>query len=182
MLSAKKYFEIIIFVLKTHNENGDFTMKMNIDRNNYESYFLDYLEGNLDEKFVDDFIEFLQQNPDLKQELSIFSSVSVEPEKVEFSKKQKLYKVKYDNESYFDKTAVESIEGDISEEEKASFTKYLLSHPEKNREFEIFRKTKLIPDESVKYSQKAKLYHRSVGRTALLWSVRIAPANLTDFG
>ena len=44
---------------------------MKINRNNYEAFFIDYLEGNLDEKMVDDFIEFLQQNPDLKEELSV---------------------------------------------------------------------------------------------------------------
>ena len=43
---------------------------MKINRNNYEVFFMDYLDGNLDESVVNDFIEFLQKNPDLKEELA----------------------------------------------------------------------------------------------------------------
>ena len=49
--------------------------------------FIDYLEGNLDELLVDDFIEFLQNNPDLKKELSLFESISIEPGNISFDKK-----------------------------------------------------------------------------------------------
>ena len=154
---------------------------MKINKNNYESYFVDYLEGNLDEKLVDDFIEFLQQNPELKGELSLFDSVSVVPEKLEFSGKNKLYKEKYDIENAFNKTAIERLEGEISEEEKVNFEKYLSKHPEKEKEASLFNYTKLKPDNSIVFSKKQKLYRRSSGKTVLMWTVRIAAVLVLAF-
>lgn len=147
---------------------------MKINRNNYEAFFIDYLEGNLDEKMVDDFIEFLQQNPDLKEELSLFENVSAVQEEVTFNKKELLFKEKYDFEDEFNKAAVARLEGDISEAEKVEFEKYISTHPEKNKEIELFNKTKLQPDKNVVFNKKNKLYRYSAGRTILLWTTRVA--------
>ncbi len=98
---------------------------MKINRDNYEAYFIDYLEGNLDEKLVDDFLEFLQQNPDLKEELAMFKSVSLEPEEIKFNKKELLYKNKFDSEDVFNNTSVAFMEGDLTDGEKEQFAKYL---------------------------------------------------------
>lgn len=147
---------------------------MKINRNNYEVYFIDYLEGNLDEKLVDDFLEFLQQNPDLKNELSLFESVSVEPEEIKFEKKDLLLKEKYDSEKEFDQAAIAILEGDITASEKKDFDKYRAAHPEKEKEIRLFNKTKLVPDTSVTFSKKNKLYKKSAGRTLVFWSVRVA--------
>jgi hypothetical protein len=147
---------------------------MKINRNNYEAFFIDYLEGNLDERLVDDFIEFLQQNPDLKEELSLFETVSVEQEKITFNKKELLFKEKFDIESEFNQAAVARLEGDISDAEKAEFENYLSSHPDKQKEAELFSKTILQPDKSLVFSKKRKLYRYSAGRTVLLWTSRVA--------
>jgi len=147
---------------------------MKINRNNYEAFFIDYLEGNLDEKLVDDFIEFLQQNPDLKEELSLFEAVSIEQEEITFNKKENLFKVKYDVELEFNQAAIASIEGEISASEKAEFDNYLSAHPEKQKDVELFNITILQPDKSVVFSKKNKLYRYSAGRAILLWTTRVA--------
>ncbi len=149
-------------------------IEMKINRNNYEPFFIDYLEGTLDEKLVDDFLEFLQQNPDLKEELSLFNPVNIEPEEITFNKKESLYKDKYDLEEEFNKAAISNLEGDISAKEKEKFEKYIHEHPEKEKDIALFNATKLQPDLSVKFKNKDKLYHHSAGKTVLLWSVRIA--------
>jgi hypothetical protein len=147
---------------------------MKINRNNYEVYFIDYLEGKLDEKLVDDFLEFLLQNPDLKQELTFFESVSVVPEEISFDKKELLFKEKFDSEIEFNRAAISILEGDSSSSEKAEFEKYLLTHPQKDKEIQLFNKTKLLPDTSVTFSKKNKLYKKPVGRTIIFWSARVA--------
>ena len=147
---------------------------MKIDRNNYEPYFIDYLEGTLDEKLVDDFLEFLQQNPDLKEELALFNTVNIEPEEVTFSKKQNLFKEKYDLENEFNNAAIAQIEGDISEQEKTDFENYIQHHPEKKKDLTLFEATKLKADEKIIFTKKNKLYHRSAGKTVWMWSVRVA--------
>lgn len=161
---------------------------MKINRNNYETYFIDYIENNLDEKLVYDFIEFLQQNPDLKEELSLFEPISLTPENIIFNKKEMLYKELFDNENEFNRANVAKLEGDLTEPEKSAFEAYLVKHPEKQREAELFDKTKLVPDESIIFIKKDKLYRKPAGKTVLLWTVRIAAVlilsiviyNLTD--
>jgi hypothetical protein len=123
---------------------------------------------------VDDFIEFLQQNPDLKEELSLFENVSIEQEEITFNKKELLLKEKYDSEKEFNNTSIAELEGDISSSEKAEFEKYLLTHPEKQKEANLFKLTKIHPDQSVTFSKKHKLYHRTAGKTIFLWSLRVA--------
>lgn len=147
---------------------------MEINRNNYEAYFIDYLEGNLDKRLVDSFIEFIQSNPDLKEELALFESVSAVPENISFSKKDSLYKEKYDSEKEFNTAAVASLEGEISEEEKFEFEVYLAEHPEKKKEAALFSQTKLQADESITFNKKNKLYRKSIGKVVLLWSSRVA--------
>ena len=49
---------------------------MNIGRDNYESYFMDYLDGKLDTVQVEVLMSFLEFNPDLKQELEGLENVS----------------------------------------------------------------------------------------------------------
>ena len=147
---------------------------MKITRNNYEAYFIDYLEGTLDNKMVDDFIEFLQQNPDLKEELSLFENVPMEQEEITFDKKELLRKEKYDVEKEFNEAVIAELEGDISTSEKAEFETYLETHPEKQKDAELFRLTKLQPDQSVIFTKKDKLYHRPFTRTVFMWSMRVA--------
>ncbi|NCB06673.1 MAG: hypothetical protein EOM73_00745 [Bacteroidia bacterium] len=147
---------------------------MKINRNNFEPYFVDYLEGNLDEKLVDDFIEFLQQNPDLKEELSFFEPVVVSPENLSFNNKKILYKEKFDAEETFNHTAIARLEGDISPLEKAEFENYLSTHPKKKNEAALFTRTKLLPDFSVVFKSKSKLRRQSAGKIFLLWTSRVA--------
>ncbi len=147
---------------------------MKINRNNYESFFVDYLEGKLDEKLVDDFIEFLQQNPDLKEELSLFENISIGREEITFNKKEFLLKEKYDVEHAFNEAAIAVLEEEISTSDKAEFEKYLSNHPEKQKEVDLFRLTKLQADETVVFSKKNKLYKKESGRIILLWSMRVA--------
>ncbi len=147
---------------------------MKINRDNYEAYFIDYLEGNLNENLTDDFLEFLQKNPELKEELALVQSVSLEPEKINFTKKELLIKEKYDVEEVFDEMAVALLEDDISTEEKVEFERYLSAHPEKQQQVGLFAKTKFIPDESIVFSKKNQLYQRTLGLKVYLWSARAA--------
>ncbi len=147
---------------------------MEINKNNYEAYFIDYLEGNLNENIVNDFIEFLYQNPDLKEELSLLETISVEPENISFNKKENLFKQKLDSEKEFDKAAIASLEGDFSESDKLEFENYIAEHDEKKKDVILFGKTKLQPDETIVFSKKKKLYRYSIQRNVFVWVGRIA--------
>ncbi|WP_319230622.1 hypothetical protein [Draconibacterium orientale] len=152
-----------------------------INRTNYEAYFIDYLEGNLAEGMIDSFIAFLKANPDLKQELELYEPISLEPEKVSFNKKSELYKSKFDNNEAFDNAAIALLEGDLNEPEKQEFETYLASHPEKEKEATAFQNTKLKANESIVFADKKKLYKKAPGKTILLWTSRVAAVLILGF-
>jgi hypothetical protein len=147
---------------------------MEITRDNYEAYFLDYLEGNLDEKLVNDFIEFLQANPDLREELQQAGLVSLTTEEVIYDKKDMLYKEEYDREELFNNAAIALLEGDLKEPEKSSFMSFLRKNPDKQKEAALFEKTKQVPDQNIVLVRKGRLYKYTAPKTILLWTTRIA--------
>jgi hypothetical protein len=147
---------------------------MNITRDNYEIYFLDYLEGNLDEELVNEFIEFLQVNPDLKDELQIAGQVSLEADEVYFRNKEKLYKEEYDREELFIDTSIALLEGDLNDSEKARFISFLKKHPQKQEEAALFEWTKQVPDQNIVFNKKSRLYKRPPQKTIMLWASRAA--------
>ena len=91
-----------------------------------------------------------------------------------FTVKEKLYRTPYDKNEIFENHSVALVEGDLSEEEITSFLAYIENHPERKRDLALFKETKLIPDESVTFRSKNKLYKTLAIRRLMLWSVRIA--------
>jgi hypothetical protein len=148
-------------------------MKM-ITRNNYELWFLDYLEGNLDERLVDIFLEFLRENPDLAEELHLFEAVGLTESDLVFSDKKKLYKESYDLPDVFDSAAIGFLEGDIDRDEMIRFNRYMKHHPEKNRELQLFKLTKLIPESSLIFRDKQRLYRQPFIRLVSSRLLRVA--------
>ncbi|WP_297086027.1 hypothetical protein [uncultured Draconibacterium sp.] len=149
-------------------------MMKEINKTNYEAYFIDYLEGNLDKGMIDSFLEFLKQHPELKKELELYEPISIATENVSFKQKTALYKNKFDAAETFDNAAIALLENDISESEKKAFENYLATHPEKKQQAAAFRKTKLIADDSVVFTPKKRLYKKAPGRIVLLWAGRVA--------
>ena len=147
---------------------------MIITRDNYEPFFLDYLEGNLEENMINEFLDFLEQHPDLKEELHLFETIDLPEEQVVFQGKEHLYKPVTEEKSVFEIKAIALMEGDLKAEERKSFEAYLASHPELNREYDLFLQTRLVADKGIKYPGKQNLY-RKPGRVILLnWLARAA--------
>ncbi|MDA3823594.1 MAG: hypothetical protein PF450_13425, partial [Bacteroidales bacterium] len=65
---------------------------MDINRNNYEVFFLDYAEGNLSADQEEILHRFLKFNPDLSAELETFSIHPLESNLEEFPNKNLLKK------------------------------------------------------------------------------------------
>jgi len=154
---------------------------MEINRNNYEIFFLDYLDGNLKKEDTDRFLDFVNQNPDLKEELEGIGNVKLPAEEISFDNKESLYKSedqKADNEDFM---AVAYMEGDLSEPEKSLFLKQLKSHPEKAGNLELMMKTRLHPDETIVFPAKKKLYRKSSAQQFVYWGIRAAAILLLVF-
>jgi hypothetical protein len=154
---------------------------MKITRDNYESWFLDYLEGHLEEGMVNEFIEFIHQNSDLKDELLLYEPVRLEHGILSYDGKERLYKELLDLPSEFENAAVARLEGDQTPEEVLAFEEYLSRHPGKKAEADLFSQTKLHPDLSVVFAPRGKIYKQTPVRIMLSWSMRIAAVLLLSW-
>ncbi len=129
---------------------------MNINRNNYESFFLDYFDGSLSSDQVEQLFVFLSNNNDLKIEFDDFENISLCDEKVQFPDKKSLKKQLISIED-FNKYCIDKIEGNISADKEILLNDYLKKNPDKQNEYNIFKKTKLYPDLSVVFDNKQVL-------------------------
>jgi len=128
-----------------------------INRHNYEIYFLDYLDGKLDEKLLPDFKDFLNKNPDLAVELSEFESIKIEPDKPSFQHKKELKKESItDRQNNFDDLCIGYLEGDLNAAQKKEFENLINESPENQKEFELYQKTRLVPPK-INFAYKNKL-------------------------
>jgi hypothetical protein len=155
---------------------------MKITRENYESFFIDYLEGNLHENMIDQFLDFLNQNPDLKEELHLFEEVSIPKEHVVFQEKQQLHKSAADENRRLENTVVAYMEGDLDADENKAFETYLAGHPDLKKEYDLFAKTRLKPDSGIKYPDKQKLYRKSGATIVMSWVARAAAVLVLIWG
>jgi len=130
-----------------------------ITRNNYEEFFLDYIEGelNVDEELA--LQVFLAENPDLKEELDEIASVDLKCETFDVSdKKPSLKTIPF--QVNFDDFCIAQMEGDLDAYENDAFEQYIASHPEKKKQLEFYHKTKLEADKSIVFTNK-KILKRS---------------------
>lgn len=155
---------------------------MNITRDNYEAFFLDYLEGRLEENMIDEFLDFLELNPDLKKELHLFESIHLPEEQIVFPGKVQLYKSAAEEKSAIEIKTIAFMEGDLEKQERESFETYLSQHPELQREYDLFLKTRLVADSRIVYPYKPNLYKKSGTLLLLNWALWAAAAVFLFWG
>src|SRR5210317_1760781 len=107
---------------------------MKINRNNYEMFFIDYLEGNLSDEEILLLNKFLDENADLKQELDDFENIKVEPVDSPLINKEGFKKKESDllrrNYKDNDELCIAGLEGDMTLEERAEFNRMMESDTE----------------------------------------------------
>jgi hypothetical protein len=131
---------------------------------------------------IDQFLDFLNQNPDLKEELHLFEEVRLPEEQVFFGDKKQLHKNLTDENRRFENKAVAYMEGDLDTEENKAFETYLAAHPKLKNEYDLFDKTRLTPDSGIKYPEKRKLYRKSGKAIVLTWVARAAAVAVLVWG
>ncbi len=134
---------------------------MKINRNNYEAFIIDYLDGKLDPVEAAELFRFLSKNPDLEAEFSDYGNIKlINPTEAGFDKnklKKDFSDIKSINNDNFDEFCVASHEGDLCEHDKLRLEEYLKKHPEKQKDFELYSYTKLTPDYNIKFPVKGNI-------------------------
>src|SRR5665647_2220072 len=136
---------------------------MKITRSNYESYFLDFLEGNLDPSLLDEFQLFLTENPDLASELEMGDILTLDANNdIHFDTKEELKKSVSVLELEFQERAVAYYEGDLSSEEQKNFEASLSENSAIATEVQQFGQLKLVADPAIVFPHKEQLKKKIV--------------------
>jgi hypothetical protein len=144
---------------------------MTPDRSNYEIWFTEWLDGNLNEEQVEEFMVFLKDNPDLREELDGLADVSLEPPYVIFNGKNNLKK-SFENlsESQFEHLCIESLENDLTSLQKSELSEIIDRDENKRKRFELFQKLKLKPSPG-SFRRKSSVKRLTAGQKAIRVSV-----------
>jgi hypothetical protein len=133
-----------------------------INRNNYEIYFLDYLEGNLSPELRKEMELFLIKNPDLKEELDGLEDATLPDDKIVFEAKQVLKNLSlvFRPERFItdDEYLIAKIEDDLTDQEENDFELYLKQNPQVQNDYSLFLLSKLEADQSLIFENKSLLY------------------------
>ena len=148
---------------------------MKITRSNYESWFLDYLDGHLDPSLNEEFQLFLQQNPDLAAELEDGDWLTFpKDETIHFEGKDLLKKTTIRDEIEFQELAIAYHEGDLPLNDRIDFEMALSNSSQMSEEVRLFGRLKLMADPSIVFPEKQNL--KKKGRIVPLWSKLAAAA------
>lgn len=150
---------------------------MMINRNNYETWFLDFAEGKLDAGSRELVIRFMEQNPDLARELQDYQEAGTLASHLTCPSRENLKKEKYEDEELFEAAAFDLTEGNMEEAEESLFRSWLANRPDHQRQVFLFETSKLIPDPGIQFPGRDALKKKSPGR-AIMMSFLAAAAML----
>ncbi len=161
---------------------------MNINRNNYEEYFLLYADDELskaERKMVEIFVK---ENPEFREEFCMLKlTINIPDEEIKLDDKSFLFKEEnsfFINKNNYEEVFVLYHDNELSEKEKLETENFVAKHPDIKSEFELIGKSKLVFDSTVVYPDKKELYRREKSGRVIsikMWRY-VAAAVLVGFG
>jgi hypothetical protein len=163
---------------------------MNITRLNYEEYFLLYVDNELNaagRRAVEDFV---QANPDLRDELELLQQSVLRPDrKINFPDKAALVKSSAPlnpvNETNFEEYFILYGDNELINEEKDWVEQFVYHHPQHQATFELMQAARLEPDTSITFPDKQSLYRKEKDERVIVmrwWRIAVAAAVLLFLG
>ncbi len=117
---------------------------MKINKNNYEAFLLDYIEGNLSAEMTAELMLFLQQNPAIESGIEDFKIISLEKEEAKFDSKNALKRKEFVlNDDVIEGLIILLVNGDLSKAEEKKLMEMVNGNPDYSRLFWQYKKTKL---------------------------------------
>jgi hypothetical protein len=161
---------------------------MNINRHNYEEYFILYMDNELSNEDRRSVEEFVVLHPDLKEELDILLQSKLVPDNtISFEGKEELLQFSNPslaiNMSNYEEWVVLYMDNELNDEERAAVEKFAANNPAAKDELNLLQKTKLQP-ETIVFANKESLYRREekVRRLPVWRRVAAAAAILVAVG
>ncbi len=136
---------------------------MNITRNNYEEYFILYMDNELTQEERGMVEAFVQLHPDLKEELDLLLQYKFTPEtEIVFSGKEELLKgqeTSFINLTNYEEYLLLYIDQELNPAERVAVEQFAAENLTVQKELDLLRFTRLQPA-SVSFPDKASLYRR----------------------
>lgn len=156
---------------------------MKLDRNNYEEFFLLYVDNELTAEQRKSVEQFVQENPDLAMELDILQQTVLPADNsVVFTGKDSLLKNESSsliNTSNYEEYLISYIDDELNPAERNAFEKFVTVHPQVKEELSIYLQTKSEPEEEIVFANKEILY-RTEEKVRVIsmqwWKIAVAAA------
>jgi hypothetical protein len=145
---------------------------MNINRNNYEEFFLLYVDNELsatDRKAVE---LFVHENADLEAELNMLQQTVMNADAVVFDKTSLLK----EEVTALQENLLLYMDDELNTTDKLSVESLLKTDNTANKELALLQQTKLQPDTAIVFADKKSLYRKESGKVVGMPWRRIAAA------
>jgi hypothetical protein len=153
---------------------------MQINRHNYEEFFLLYVDNELSAAERKTVELFVQENADLKAELNMLQQTVFNADEVVFENKNSLLK---EEVTAMQENLLLYIDDELSTADKLNVEQLLKADTHANKELALLQQTKLKADTAIVFANKKSLYRKEGGRIIELpWRRIAAAAILLGFG
>jgi hypothetical protein len=148
---------------------------MNIDRYNYEEFFLLYIDNELNPAERRAVEAFVQENPDLEEELTMLKQSLLKPdESVVLEDKSVLFKEERNqliNVQNYETFFLLYVDDELSVDQRRAVESFASQHPAQQQELEVLMKTRVTSDTTVVFPNKQLLYREVVGGKVVVFKV-----------
>lgn len=160
---------------------------MSINLNNYEEYFLLYIDNELSQQERMEVKAFLELHPQLNEEFHAFQITVQSPEEG-INLLDKSFLLKNESSSCIDQNNFEEYfvayhDNELNPQEQEEVENFITGSPNFKTDFELIKKTKLVADETIIFPNKKLLYKKEAGKVVpmIMWRA-LAAAVFTGFG
>lgn len=159
--------------------------KPKITTSNYEAFVISYLDGSLDPVEVAELLLFLEQHPDIREEVAEISSVVLKPtDSSSFGFKELLLQpadmdADILNMGNYELYFIAAHENDLSPKGMEKVRKFIKAHPETEKDFLAYRDARIRSDQTIAFptAENLKKVAPVAGRR-LLYTTLAAAASI----
>lgn len=161
---------------------------MNINRDNYEEYFLLYADNELTDSEKAEVLMFIKENRDLDEEFRMIHHAISKPDlNVELGDKSFLFKndaSAFISEKNYEEIFVLYHDNELTQEQRLETKQFLSFHSKLKEEFDLIGMARLTAEDAVVFSNKKLLYKKEeTGKLVpLIFWKALAAAVLIGFG
>lgn len=155
---------------------------MNINRYNYEEFFLLYVDNELTKAEKQAVEVFVHDNPDLEEELIMLKQSKLRPDAaITFQGKDLLMKPEdagFINETNYEEFFLLYADNELAAAERKEVELFAATKPQFQQELNLFLQTKIEPEHEVVFPDKSLLYKEEKKRPAIIigWQRIVAVA------